>query len=156
MGSTFTQWCHTNFLNPWIIAFGWNTAIFTINSNIQSPKSEKMNFSPFVFLKWLKNRLLVRNCTSNIDMPWQFHLHNFLGWIRWYTLIVKKQWYFWLSDWQPLLAIFFLSRFLMIHFLTLIRLVDPSILISWTSPFPILGVSGVLFHFYSISNRYSC
>ena len=29
---------------------------------------------------------------------------------------------------------------------------DSSILISWTSPFPILGVSGVLFHFYSISN----
>ena len=33
---------------------------------------------------------------------------------------------------------------------------DPSILINWTSPFPILGVPGVLFHFYSISNRYSC
>ena len=33
---------------------------------------------------------------------------------------------------------------------------DPSILINWTSPFPVLGVSGVLFHFYSISNRYSC
>ena len=26
-------------------------------------------------------------------------------------------------------------------------LVDPSILINWTSPFPILGVSGVIFHF---------
>ena len=33
---------------------------------------------------------------------------------------------------------------------------DPSILINWTSPFPILGVSGVLFHFYSVSNRCSC
>ena len=33
--------------------------------------------------------------------------------------------------------------------LTHICLVDPSILINWTSPFPILGVSGVLFHFYS-------
>ena len=32
----------------------------------------------------------------------------------------------------------------------------PSILINWTSPFPILGVYGVFFHFYSISNRYSC
>ena len=31
--------------------------------------------------------------------------------------------------------------------LTHICLVDPSILINWTSPFPILGVSGVLFHF---------
>ena len=31
-----------------------------------------------------------------------------------------------------------------------------SILINWTSPFPVLGVSGVLFHFYSISNRYFC
>ena len=33
---------------------------------------------------------------------------------------------------------------------------DPSILINWTSPFPSLGVSGLLFHFYSIVNRYSC
>ena len=40
--------------------------------------------------------------------------------------------------------------------LTHIRLEDPSILINWTSPFPILGVSGVLFHFYSILNRYFC
>ena len=31
--------------------------------------------------------------------------------------------------------------------LTHICLVDPSILINWMSPFPILGVSGVLFHF---------
>ena len=29
---------------------------------------------------------------------------------------------------------------------------DPSIIINWTSQFPILGVSGVLFNFYSISN----
>ena len=28
-------------------------------------------------------------------------------------------------------------------------------LIYWTSPFPILGLAGELFHFYSISNRYS-
>ena len=27
---------------------------------------------------------------------------------------------------------------------------DPSILIDWKSPFPILGVAGVLFHFYFI------
>ena len=40
--------------------------------------------------------------------------------------------------------------------LTHICLLDPSILFYWTSPFPILGVSGILFHFYSISNRYSC
>ena len=39
--------------------------------------------------------------------------------------------------------------------LTHICLVDPSIFINWTSPFPILGVSGVLFHFYSVSTRYS-
>ena len=37
--------------------------------------------------------------------------------------------------------------------LTHICLMDQSILINWTSPFPILGVSGVLFNFYSISNR---
>ena len=37
--------------------------------------------------------------------------------------------------------------------LTDICLMDPS---NWTSPFPILGMSGVLFHFYSISNRNSC
>ena len=44
------------------------------------------------------------------------------------------------------------------HFecLTHICLVDRSILINWMSPFPILGVSGVLFHFYSLSNRFSC
>ena len=40
--------------------------------------------------------------------------------------------------------------------LTQICLMDLSILINWISPFPIWGVSGVLFHFYSISNRYSC
>ena len=33
---------------------------------------------------------------------------------------------------------------------------DLSILINWTSPFPNLGVSGVLFHFHSILNRNSC
>ena len=40
--------------------------------------------------------------------------------------------------------------------LTNICFVDLSILISWTNPFPILGVSGVLFHFYFILNRNSC
>ena len=40
--------------------------------------------------------------------------------------------------------------------LTYICLVDWSILINWTNPFPVLGVSDVRFHFYSISNRYSC
>ena len=40
--------------------------------------------------------------------------------------------------------------------LTYICLLDPSILINLTSPFPILEVSGVRFHFYSFSNRYSC
>ena len=40
--------------------------------------------------------------------------------------------------------------------LTHICLVDFSILINWTSPFPILGVSVFFFQFYSISNRYSC
>ena len=40
--------------------------------------------------------------------------------------------------------------------ITHICLVDPSILINWKIPFPIFGVSGVLFHVYSISNRYSC
>ena len=33
---------------------------------------------------------------------------------------------------------------------------DFSILINWTSEFRILGVSGVRFHFYFISNRNSC
>ena len=40
--------------------------------------------------------------------------------------------------------------------LTHICLMDFSIFINWTSLFRILGVSGVLFHFYSISNRNSC
>ena len=40
--------------------------------------------------------------------------------------------------------------------LTHICLVDFSILINWTSPFPILAVFGVRFHFHSILNRYSC
>ena len=40
--------------------------------------------------------------------------------------------------------------------LTHICVVDFPILINWTSPFPILGVSGELFHLYSILNRYSC
>ena len=37
-----------------------------------------------------------------------------------------------------------------------ICLVYYSILVNWTSPFPNLGVSGVLFHFHFISNRNSC
>ena len=40
--------------------------------------------------------------------------------------------------------------------LTHICLVDFSILIKWMSLFPVLGVSGVLFHFYSIFYRNSC
>ena len=40
--------------------------------------------------------------------------------------------------------------------ITHICLMDFSILINWTSPFWIIGVSDVLFHFYSISNRNSC
>ena len=35
-------------------------------------------------------------------------------------------------------------------------LVDPSIFINWTNSFPILGMPGVLFDFYSILNRYFC
>ena len=38
--------------------------------------------------------------------------------------------------------------------LTYICLEHPSFLTNWTSPFPILGVSGVLFHFNYISNRF--
>ena len=51
-----------------------------------------------------------------------------------------------------------LFRTLTIHafILTHICIVDPSILINWTSPFPVIGVPGVPFHFDSISNRYSC
>ena len=40
--------------------------------------------------------------------------------------------------------------------LTHIYLVDPSILIKWTSPFPVLGVFGVLIHFDFICYRNSC
>ena len=40
--------------------------------------------------------------------------------------------------------------------LTHISLVDYSSLIYWMNPFPILGVAGEPFHFYSISNRNSC
>ena len=40
--------------------------------------------------------------------------------------------------------------------LTLICLVDLSILIYWTSPFPILGVTGLRFNFFSMLNRNSC
>ena len=39
---------------------------------------------------------------------------------------------------------------------THICLKDFPILINWTSPVPILGVSGPLFHFYYISNGNSC
>ena len=58
-----------------------------------------------------------------------------------------------------------LYKFLIIDFshslsllteLTHICLVDPPILIKWASPFPILGVSDVHFHFHSILNRDSC
>ena len=48
------------------------------------------------------------------------------------------------------------KEFCFVEVLTHVCLVDQSILINRTSPFPILGVSGVLFHFYSVSNRYSC
>ena len=33
---------------------------------------------------------------------------------------------------------------------------DTSILINWTSPFPVLGLSDALLHFYFILNRNSC
>ena len=39
---------------------------------------------------------------------------------------------------------------------TLFRLVDLAIITNWTSPFPIVGVSGEPFHFCCISNRNSC
>ena len=41
-------------------------------------------------------------------------------------------------------------------FLTLQCLVDSSALINWASPLPLLGVSGIFFHFCFISNRKSC
>ena len=40
--------------------------------------------------------------------------------------------------------------------LTHICLLDFSILIKWTSQFPVLGVSGILFHLYLIFNRNKC
>ena len=51
------------------------------------------------------------------------------------------------------ITITFQSQYKWWGWLTHIWLVDPSILINWTSPFPSLGVSGELFHFYSFSNR---
>ena len=48
------------------------------------------------------------------------------------------------------------TQFAQTWILTHISLVDMSILTNWKSLFPILGVSGVLLHFYSISNRYLC
>ena len=51
---------------------------------------------------------------------------------------------------------FYMYMFDTIIVLTYICVVDHSIHIIWTSPFPILGVSGALFHFYFISDRYSC
>ena len=39
---------------------------------------------------------------------------------------------------------------------THICLVDSSILINWTCPFPVLGMPGALLHFDSISDSYSC
>ena len=44
---------------------------------------------------------------------------------------------------------------IIIRYLTHLCLANFPILINWMSPFPILGLSGVLFHFYSISNRNS-
>ena len=61
-----------------------------------------------------------------------------------------------------MLIMIFLTTLLSIHnqgicvykfTLTHICQVDPSILINWMSPFPIIGVAGEHFHFYSISNR---
>ena len=46
--------------------------------------------------------------------------------------------------------------FFFLQLLTHICLMDLSILIIWMSPFRSLGVSGVLFHFNFISNRYFC
>ena len=64
--------------------------------------------------------------------------------------------YLWWRNWCPALSVRDLSvkDGVATFDLTHICLVDPSILIKWTSPFPILGVPGVLFHFYSTSNRY--
>ena len=53
-------------------------------------------------------------------------------------------------------SIIFLGFLSLLFSLSHICLLDFSILINWTSPFRILGVSGVRFHFYSILNRSSC
>ena len=47
-------------------------------------------------------------------------------------------------------------EFQIFRYSTFFGQVDFSIIIKWTSPFPILGVSGILFHFYSIFDRNSC
>ena len=49
----------------------------------------------------------------------------------------------------------YMSERLTLIFLTHICPVDYSILINWSSPFPILGVAGVIFHFYLIFDRNS-
>ena len=49
-------------------------------------------------------------------------------------------------------AVFIFQTALLTH----ICRVDYSILIYYTSPFVIFGMSGLLFHLHSISNRYSC
>ena len=73
---------------------------------------------------------------------------------------VEKSHY--LMRWHVLLMLFRIYSSVGDTYHELFCLVNPHlpngfpILINWTSPFPILGVSGVLFHFYSISNRNSC
>ena len=55
------------------------------------------------------------------------------------------------TSWKNQILIFLsveVHHFEKFQILTLICQVDPSILNDWKSPIPILGVSGVLFHFY--------
>ena len=84
-----------------------------------------------------------KNKLKLVPNNWLFHDQELnSGSTVWWTdmLPTAQQWLFW-----SCMAV-----------LTHICPVNLSILINWTSPFPDFGVSGVLFHFYSISNRNSC
>ena len=66
---------------------------------------------------------------------WLWNIVNFVPFLRDY---VMKQVY--------------ISKFRFSSILTHIYPVNPSIRINWMSPFPIIGVSDVLFHFYYAPN----
>ena len=126
-------------LLPWVVFLFF----FLLSFNIRQLDQQTISFENTI----IQQLLFFSHNTNNLVILGLAIL------LMWENLFFTKS--FTKNAKRAVFSIFQCCYFLTSH-LTHICLVDPSFLINWTSPFPILGVPGVLFHFYSIWNRYSC